>query len=266
MNASPRFHGQTALITGGGGEIGLAIAERLASEGAAIALLDLDPEKLERNRAQLIEAGATAENFVCDVTDIDAVEQAVSAIVECFGSIELLLNNAGYQGAFSPIHQHPVAEFDKVIRINVVGAFHVLKVVSAHMVERGYGRIVNTASMAGVQGPPNMAAYGASKFAVVGLTETAAKDLAPHGIRVNAISPAFIGPGFMWDRQVQLQAEANSQYFSTNPREVARQMIDSVPMRRYGEVEEIPGTVAYLLSDDASYVTGINVHISGGIN
>lgn len=111
-----------------------------------------------------------------------------------------------------------------------------------------------------------MAAYGASKFAVVGLTETAAKDLAPHGIRVNAISPAFIGPGFMWDRQVQLQAEAGSQYFSSDSEIVAQQMIDSVPMRRYGGVDEIPGTVSYLLSDDASYVTGINVPISGGIN
>lgn len=266
MNPSLRFHGQTALITGGGGDIGLATARRLASEGAAIALLDLDPAKLEHSRVQLLKAGASVESVVCDVTDIDAVEQAVSAIVERSGSIELLFNNAGYQGAFSPIHRHPAGEFDRVIRVNVVGAFHVLKAVSGHMVERGYGRIVNTASMAGVQGPPNMAAYGASKFAVVGLTETAAKDLAPYGIRVNAISPAFIGPGFMWDRQVQLQAEANSQYFSTDPREVACQMIDSVPMRRYGRVDEIPGTVAYLLSDDASYVTGINVHISGGIN
>lgn len=266
MNAISRFQGQTAIITGGGGEIGLATAKRLASEGAAIALLDQDPEKLESALAQLIEAGATAESFICDVTDIAAVEQALSAVIERFTSIEILFNNAGYQGAFSLVHQYPTGEFDKVIQVNVIGAFHVLKVVSAHMAERGYGRIVNTASMAGVQGPPNMAAYGASKFAVVGLTETAAKDLAPHGIRVNAISPAFIGPGFMWDRQVQLQAEAGSQYFSSDSEIVAQQMIDSVPMRRYGGVDEIPGTVSYLLSDDASYVTGINVPISGGIN
>jgi NAD(P)-dependent dehydrogenase (short-subunit alcohol dehydrogenase family) len=119
--------------------------------------------------------------------------------------------------------------------------------------------------MAGVDGPPNMAAYGVSKFGIIGLTQTAAKDLAPYNIRVNAISPAFMGPGFMWDRQVKLQAEANSQYFSSDPDTVAQQMIGSVPMRRYGNINEIPGTVVFLMSEDASYITGVNVPISGGI-
>ena len=119
--------------------------------------------------------------------------------------------------------------------------------------------------MVGVDGTPNMAAYGASKFAVIGLTQTAAKDLAPYGIRVNAISPAFMGPGYMWERQVRLQAEAGSQYFSTDPEAVAEQMIGAVPMRRYGDISEIPGTVAFLMSDASSYITGVNIPISGGI-
>lgn len=93
----------------------------------------------------------------------------------------------------------------------------------------------------------------------------AAKDLAPYNIRVNAISPAFMGPGFMWDRQVELQAKAGSQYFSTDPKEVAQQMIGSIPMRRYGNINEIPGVVAFLFSDDSSYMTGVNLPISGGI-
>lgn len=119
--------------------------------------------------------------------------------------------------------------------------------------------------MAGVDGPPNMAAYAASKFAVIGLTRTAAKDLAPYGIRVNAISPAFMGPGYMWDRQVRLQAAAGSQYFSADPQVVERQMIGAVPMRRYGDISEIPGTAAFLMSDAASCITGANIPISGGI-
>jgi NAD(P)-dependent dehydrogenase (short-subunit alcohol dehydrogenase family) len=133
------------------------------------------------------------------------------------------------------------------------------------MVQAGGGSIVNTASMAGVEGPPNMAAYGSSKFGVVGLTETASKDLAPYNIRVNAISPAFMGPGYMWDRQVNLQARAGTQYFSSDPKEVEKEMIGSVPMRRYGNITEIPGTVSFLLSEEASYITGVNIPISGGI-
>jgi len=152
-----------------------------------------------------------------------------------------------------------------VIQVNLIGAFHVLRVVSSHMVERKRGVIVNTASMAGVDGPVNMAAYGASKFAMIGLTQTAARDLAPFHIRVNAISPGFMGPGFMWDRQVDLQAAVGSQYYDSDRDVVVKQMISAVPMRRYGHITEIPGTVAYLMSDDASYVTGVNIKLSGGI-
>jgi len=265
MSEKRRFEGRTALVTGGGGDIGLATALRLAGEGASIALLDLDPEKVDRARAEVAKTGAAVERYLCDVTDFEAVRGTVARIVGDFGSLELAFNNAGYQGAFKPLHEYPADDFAKVIEINLVGAFHVLKAVAEHMVERRYGRIVNTASMAGVGGPPNMVAYGASKFGVVGLTQTASKDLAPYDIRVNAISPAFMGPGYMWDRQVQLQAEAGSQYFSSDPEEVARQMIGSVPMRRYGDISEIPGVVAFLLSDDSSYMTGVNLPISGGI-
>jgi len=118
--------------------------------------------------------------------------------------------------------------------------------------------------MAGVNGAPNMAAYSASKAALIGLTKSAAKDLAPAGIRVNAISPAFIGPGAMWDAQVAAQANVGSQYFSRSPDAVAQQMIDTIPMRRYGSTSEVASVVAFLLSEQASYVTGQNIEISGG--
>jgi NAD(P)-dependent dehydrogenase (short-subunit alcohol dehydrogenase family) len=118
--------------------------------------------------------------------------------------------------------------------------------------------------MAGVSGAPNMPAYSASKAAVIGLTKSAAKDLAPRGIRVNAVSPAFIGPGRMWETQVAQQAAAGSQYYATDPERVAAQMIEMVPLRRYGSVREVATVVAFLLSDDASYVNGVNLEVSGG--
>ena len=126
------------------------------------------------------------------------------------------------------------------------------------------GSIVNLASMAGVSGAANMPASSAAKAAVIGLTRAAAKDLAPYGIRVNAVSPAFIGPGQMWDRQVALQAEAGSQYFPSDPTLVAERMLAMVPMRRLGAPSEVADAVGYLLSERSSYVTGVNLEVSGG--
>jgi NAD(P)-dependent dehydrogenase (short-subunit alcohol dehydrogenase family) len=258
-----RFEKKSIVITGGAGDIGLATAVRFGKEGADIALIDLKDMSQAKKRVE--ETGATVKTYHCDVTDYLQVEKTVAKIVDDFGKIDMLFNNAGIQGEFKQLHTYPVEDFVKVIHVNLIGAFYVLRAVSAHMVSRKAGTIVNTASMAGVDGPVNMVAYGASKFAIVGMTQTAAKDLAPFGIRVNSISPGFMGPGFMWDRQVDLQAAAGSQYYDRDRNIVAQQMINAVPMRRYGGIEEIPGTVAYLMSDDSSYVTGVNIKISGGI-
>ena len=128
------------------------------------------------------------------------------------------------------------------------------------------GSIVQTASMAAHSGPPNMIAYGSSKSAVFHMTRIAAKDLAPYNIRVNSVSPAFIGPGFMWGRQIELQAKAGSVYYDKDPNIVKDQMIGATPLKRYGSVDEVIGPVAFLLSDDASYLTGVDIQITGGIN
>ncbi len=258
-----RFAHKMCIVTGGAGEIGISTALRLAKEGADIALVDLKDMDSAIERIKV--TGVRCIGYTCNVVNYSEVEECVTAIRKDFTTIDMLFNNAGIQGAFSQIHTYPVEDFHQVISINLIGAFHVLRAVSAVMVEQNGGVIVNTASMAGVGGPVNMAAYGASKFALVGLTQTAAKDLAPYNIRVNSISPGFMGPGFMWDRQVDLQAAANSQYYGKDRNIVAAQMVSEVPLRRYGSIDEIPGTVSYLMSDDSSFTTGENIRISGGI-
>jgi len=266
MNApTTPFADRVAAITGGAGDIGLATARHLGRLGATIALIDLDDAKLEAARAQLQADGTPAHVWRCDVTDEPAVDATVEAIAERLGRIQHLFNNAGILGLFHPLLDYPTEDFDAIQAVNVRGAFLVLRAFARHMAERGGGSIVNMASMAATGGPPNMIAYATSKAAVLGMTLTASKDLAPHKIRVNAVSPAYMGPGFMWTRQVELQAAAGSQYFASDPAVVAEQMVGSVPMRRYGRMEEIPGAVAFLLGDAASYITGINVPIAGGI-
>jgi NAD(P)-dependent dehydrogenase (short-subunit alcohol dehydrogenase family) len=253
----------TVLVTGAAGDIGTAIAEELARRGQRLALADHPSAS-----AQLLETvgrcrglGAETEGVTFDVTDEEEATAAVSAL----GPLRGLVNNAGYQGQFTSIDRYPLQDARRVLDVNVLGAMTALAAVSRSMIdsEQG-GAIVNIASMAGVSGAPNMPAYSASKAAVIGLTKAAAKDLAPHGIRVNAVSPGFVGPGRMWDNQVASQAGAASPYYATDPEAVAEQMIGMVPLRRYAASREVATVVAFLLSDDASYVTGVNVEVSGG--
>jgi NAD(P)-dependent dehydrogenase (short-subunit alcohol dehydrogenase family) len=254
--ATYQFAGKTILITGGAGDIGKATAHRFAANGAGIVLLDLNEPKMTDVAEELKSYNVPVGTFRCDVTSADDVVKAFTSAVEQLGRIDYVFNNAGYQGAFAKTDEYPEEDFQKVININVVGVFHVLKAAAQHLRDAGGGAIVNMASYAGVVGPPNMLAYGASKFAVIGMTQTAAKDLAPYGIRVNALSPALIGPGFMWTRQTELQAAVGSQYFDANPKVVEQQMINSVPMRRLGSLEEVANGVAFLMSEEASYITG----------
>ncbi len=262
--ATYNFSNKNILITGGGGDIGRATALRLAEAGARILLLDNVQEKAEAVAKEIRNTGADANTYIADVRDITSVRTSIGQMENEVSQIHMLFNNAGYQGLFTTTDQYPTEDFQKVVDINITGVFHVLKTTSEHMRKQGGGAIVNTASYAGVSGPPNMLAYAASKFAVVGMTETAAKDLAPHNIRVNAISPSLIGPGFMWTRQTELQAATHTQYFDKDPKVVEQDMINTVPMRRYGSLEEVANGVSFLLSDEASYITGFNLVLNGG--
>ena len=264
------FSGSTALITGAAGDFGRAAALRLIASGANVVLTDVGAaaDRLEEARTMCAARARDAAVLAvtADVTDAAAVAALFEAAEERYGAPGLLFNNAGIQGAHARTLDYEVVEFANVIAVNVMGAFNVLREASRRLRAAGRGgAIVNSASMAGVEGAANMVAYSASKGAVMSMTRSASKDLAPLGIRVNAISPAFIGPGRMWDLQTQRQADVGSQYYSTDPADVAREMVQMVPMRRVGSVDEVVATVLWLLSDEASYITGQNIIISGGI-
>ena len=260
------FSGKTIVITGAGGDFGAAGSEFFAHRGANIVMLDINMEALENALKRVTKAVPEAKAIVvkCNVTVPEEIDAAVVRAVEAFGNIDMLWNNAGYQGLMKPALDYPVDDFKRVMDINVTGLFAVLRAVGNAMKSSG-GSIVNTASVAGLRGTPTMCAYVASKAAVIGLTVSAAKDLAPYNIRVNAVSPALIGPGFMWDRQNELQAASGSPYYPTDPNELAAKKIASVPLKRLGTVEEVLKSVAFLLSDEASYTTGTNLVVAGGL-
>lgn len=269
--AEPTDHdgiaGRIALVTGAAGDIGGAIAVELARRRATVVVADLEAagEGLRATADRCRDAAATGvELALFDVADADDVEAALDGIVERVGVPQLLVNNAGVQGAFANVVDADVDDARRVLEVNALGPLLVTRAFGRRLRAAGLpGAVVNIASMAW-HGAPNMPAYSMSKAAVVGLTRASARDLAPFDIRVNSVSPAFIGPGAMWDRQVALQAETPSPYYADDPVLVAEQMIGQVPMRRYGSVEEVASVVAFLLSRDAAYLTGSDVEVAGG--
>mmetsp|Transcript_16317 Transcript_16317/g.24586 ORF Transcript_16317/g.24586 Transcript_16317/m.24586 type:complete len:302 (+) Transcript_16317:68-973(+) len=267
-----RFTGKNIIVTGAAGNFGGVAAKMLAAEGANVALVDLAVDKLPEVQKEVESYGVNAISVGMDLTDEKKVMEMVDTVRSEFGTIDGLFNNAGYQGAFEPVDNYPTEDFEMVFKINVVGLFTVMKYTAKAMIEsKTHGSIVNTASCAGLGCPTLMCAYASSKAAVNHLSKIAAIDLAPSKIRINSISPAYIGPedGFMWLRQVELQAQGNptnapEYYFSNDIDTVEKQMIGSVPMRRAGTVEEVINGALFLLSDESSYMTGVDLNISGG--
>jgi len=280
-----RFISKHIIITGAGGNFGREGCLYFAIRGACVSAFDNNTDALKEtltivNEKISNQSGGSTKNgkissFICDVTKPESVNDAVDDAVKEFGTPSLLWNNAGYQGQIKPTLEYSIADFSAVMSVNVTGMFTVLQSVAKKMAastestdtaaEKKYS-IVNTASVAALRGTPAMVAYSASKAAVIAMTVASAKDLAPHGIRVNAISPALIGPGFMWTRQNELHASSKSPYFSSDPDKVASGKINSVPMKRLGSIEEVVKSVAFLLSEDSSYTTAFNLVVDGGLS
>lgn len=270
----PRFSGKTIIITGAGGNFGREGCLYFAQCGATISALDNNASAVEGTvkYVQGKAPDATVVPFTCDITDAESVQSAVDATAERFGTIDMLWNNAGYQGQIKPTLEYDPKDFALVMNINVTGMFIVLQAVAKKMAAQPIGEnahpysIVNTSSVAGLRGTPAMCAYASSKAAVLSMTVSCSKDLAPHGIRVNAVSPALIGPGYMWDRQNELHAASGSPYFATDPAAVAQAKVNSVALKRLGTIQEVLESVAYLLSDQSSYTTGTNLVVDGGMS
>lgn len=261
------FKNKTFVITGAGGAFGKAASLYFASFGANICMMDANEAFLKEAalQVQAIIDKSKILTFTCDIRNKDEVDKAITQTEETFKEIHYLFNNAGYQGLFEKTHNYPVEDFKKVFEINVYGSFNVMQAVSRSMIKnKVQGSIVNVASEA-TSGAPNMVAYSASKGAVLSMTKTASKDLAPYNIRVNCISPCFIGDNKMWERQCELQARVNSIFYSNDPNEVAKQMIEKVPIRRIGAIDEVISVTGFLLSDMSSYVVGQDIHINGGV-
>ena len=248
---SGMFEGKVALVTGAGGGIGRATALAFAREGARVVASDIEGAGGEETARLVEEAGGGAVHVACDVTRPTEVEGLVGAAVDAFGRLDCAHNNAGVEGAYGRTADCDEENFDRTCAVNLKGVYLCLKAEIAHMLGAGGGAIVNTASVAGVEGAKNLPAYVASKHGVVGLTRTAALEYATRGIRVNAVCPGPI-------RTRMLEA-----LLEENPR-MEPAMIAAVPMRRLGKPEEIAEAVVWLCSDRASYVTGQGIVVDGG--
>jgi NAD(P)-dependent dehydrogenase (short-subunit alcohol dehydrogenase family) len=246
-----RFDGKVLVVTGGGGGIGRAVAERFASEGARIALVDVDIAGLEQSADVVRRAGGDSLVIPGDVTRADEVQRYVGETIARFGGIDYFHNNAGVLGDIAPMVEYSERTFDAVIGVNVKGVWLGMKHVAPVLRTPG-AAIVNTASIAGLMGSRMIVAYTASKHAVIGLTRTAALELAPRGIRVNAICPAPI------ETNMAKQLEAVS-----GPA-MRERLTATLPLRRYGEPAEVAALVAFLCSADAAYITGGIYTVDGG--
>lgn len=244
-----RISGRVGLVTGGSRGIGRAISLALADAGAAVAVNYQGNERAAREVAKEIwEAGGVAEIFQADVSQRDAVQRMKKDVERRFGHVDLLVNNAGITRDKTFVRMTEEAWAD-VLSVNLNGVFHCTKAFLDGMLERKYGRIVHISSIVGQTGNFGQANYAAAKAALFGLTKTLAKELATRGITVNAVAPGFI----------------ETEMVAAVPEEAREKIVKQIPMGRFGTAAEVAKAVVFLLSEDASYITGQTINVNGGM-
>jgi NAD(P)-dependent dehydrogenase (short-subunit alcohol dehydrogenase family) len=240
------FEGRVAVVTGGAQGIGFAVVRRLLAGGARVAIWDANTGALDAARAEL--ASDAVQTVRVDITSLAEVEAAVRETEGASGPIAMLVHSAGIAGANAPVADYSQAEWQKVLDVNLTGAFHVNRAVVVGMVARDYGRIVNVASIAGKEGNPNAAAYSASKAGVIALTKSLGKETAGRNVAVNAITPAA----------------ARTKIFEQMSQQHIDYMLSKIPRGRFVEVDEIAAMVTWLVSEENSFTTGAVFDLSGG--
>ncbi len=243
------FENKTAVVTGASQGIGLAVARKLASQGANIAIIYVGNQETGENAKKEIEQlGVKVGLYYCDVSDFEASKACVDQIIEEFGGIDILVNNAGIVRDKLALKMTE-ADFDAVINVNLKGTFNMIKHTYTHFMKKRAGRIVNVSSIVGLTGNAGQANYSASKAGVVGITKSIAKELAARGVTVNAVAPGFI----MTDMTSSLSEKVREQFEN------------SIPMRKGGKPEDVANVISFLCSDDASYITGEVIRVDGGL-
>ena len=243
-----RLNGKISLITGAAQGIGLATAKKFAQEGATVVICDVKAEAVNAAVAECQALGAQAEGHTMDVTQRDQVDAVIAAVIAKHGRIDVLVNNAGITQD-ARLQNMTLEQFDRVIDVNLRGVFHCAQAVANHMVAQGSGVILNASSVVGIYGNFGQTNYAASKFGVIGFTKTWSRELGPKGVRVNAVAPGFIATPIL----------------NTIPEKVIAEMAQRVPLRRLGQPEEIANVYAFLASDEASYINGEVIEVSGGM-
>ncbi|WP_137920618.1 3-oxoacyl-ACP reductase FabG [Hydrogenophaga sp. 2FB] len=244
-----RLDKKVSLITGAAQGIGLATALKFAREGAIVVICDVKQSAVDSAVQQCEALGATAVGFVMDVTQREMVDAVVAQTKERFGRIDVLVNNAGITQD-ARLQKMTQDQFDRVIDVNLRGVFHCAQAVADTMTAQGGGSIINASSVVGIYGNFGQTNYAASKFGVIGFTKTWSRELGPKGVRVNAVAPGFIATPIL----------------DTIPEKVITELESRVPLNRLGRPEEIANVYAFLASDEASYINGAVIEVSGGMS
>ena len=248
------LQGKTVVVTGGGGGIGGATCKRFAAAGSRVAVLDLDGAAAERVAAEIAQTRGTAQAFTCDVIDYESVRRTIASVEAALGPVGVLVNNAGWD-VFCLFTKTKPSDWQKLISVNLIGALNMHHVVLPGMMDRRQGRIVNIASDAARVGSTGEAVYAACKAGLVGLSKSLAREHARHGITVNVVAPGATNTNLF----AQFKKGAG------NPEKLEEAFRRSIPLGRIAEPEDLPGAILFFASDDAAYITGQVLSVSGGL-